>query len=213
MSKPRILLGDDHALILSGARTALEPQFEVVGQATDGRELVEAAAKLLPDVIVMDISMPTVNGFEAARQLRRILPATKLVFLSQHLSPAYLRQALRIGVSGYVLKSETSDELAQAVHAALHGKVFTSPSFGPDILSKLQNRTGALNRETADLTDRQREILQLLVDGRSNKEIAAALNLSVKTIEFHRAKIMAKLGAHNPSELALVALRQGIIPE
>lgn len=187
MSKPRILLGDDHALILSGVRMALEPRFDIVGQATDGEALV-AAAKLTA-------------------------PAAKLIFLSQHLSPAYLRQALQIGVAGYVLKSETTDELAEAIQAVMQGRIFVSPRFGADILSKLRNRSGKLNREQGELTERQRGILQLLFDGRSNKEIATSLELSIKTIEFHRAKIMSKLGARNASELARIALQRGIIPE
>src|SRR5215471_16188611 len=132
--KPRVLLGDDHVLILSGIRATLEPRFEVVGQATDGKALLEAAEKLRPDLIVLDISMPALNGFEVARQLKQILPATALVFLSQHLNPAYLKQALAIGASGYVLKSETTEELEPALFAALKGEIFTSPRFGEDVL-------------------------------------------------------------------------------
>ena len=211
--RPRVLLGDDHVLILSGVRTTLEPRFEVVGQATDGKALLAAAEELRPDVVVLDISMPSLNGFEVARQLKRTLPLTAVVFLSQHLSPAYLKQALAIGVSGYVLKSETTEELEPALVAALKGETFTSPRFGEDALARFQNRDGGLNREIAELTDRQRGILQLLVDGRSNKEIAATLNLSIKTIEFHRAKIMTKLGAQTAAELSKMAIRLGIVPE
>lgn len=211
--RPRVLLGDDHVLILSGVRTTLEPRFEVVGQATDGKALLAAAEELRPDVVVLDISMPSLNGFEVARQLKRALPLTAVVFLSQHLSPAYLKQALAIGVSGYVLKSETTEELEPALVAALKGETFTSPRFGEDALARFHNRDGGLNREIAELTDRQRGILQLLVDGRSNKEIAATLNLSIKTIEFHRAKIMTKLGAQTAAELSKMAIRLGIVPE
>lgn len=211
--RPRVLLADDHVLILSGIRAALDPHFEIVGEATDGKALLAAAERLHPDLIVMDISMPSLNGFEAARQLRQNIPSAAIVFLSQHLSPAYLKQALAIGVSGYVLKSETTDELEPALFAALRGERYTSPRFGADVLSRLQNRQGGLSREMAELTDRQREILQLLVDGRSNKEIATILNLSIKTVEFHRAKIMDKLGAQNAAELSRVAIRLGMIPE
>lgn len=211
--RPRVLLGDDHVLILSGVRATLEPRFEVVGQATDGRALLEAAEKLRPDVVVVDISMPSLNGFEVARQLKQTLPSAAVVFLSQHLSPSYLKQALAIGVSGYVLKSETTDELEPALVAALRGETFTSPKFGGDVVSRLRNRNGGLSREMAELTDRQRQILQLLVDGKSNKEIAATLNLSIKTIEFHRAKMMSKLGAQSAAELSRLAIRLGIIPE
>lgn len=213
MKRPRVLLADDHVLILSGIRATLEPRFEIVGQATDGKALLEAAGRLKPDIIVLDISMPSLNGFEAARQLKQIAPSTALVFLSQHLSPAYLKQALAIGVSGYVLKSETTEELEPALMAALRGEVFTSPRFGEDVLSRLQNRNGGLTREIAELTDRQRQVLQLLVDGKSNKEVATALNVSIKTVEFHRARIMNKLGAQTAAELSRVAIRLGMIPE
>jgi DNA-binding NarL/FixJ family response regulator len=213
VKRPRVLLADDHVLILSGIRATLEPRFEIVGQATDGKALLEAAGRLKPDIIVLDISMPSLNGFEAARQLKQIAPSTALVFLSQHLSPAYLKQALAIGVSGYVLKSETTEELEPALVAALRGEVFTSPRFGEDVLSRLQNRNGGLTREIAELTDRQRQVLQLLVDGKSNKEVATALNVSIKTVEFHRARIMNKLGAQTAAELSRVAIRLGMIPE
>jgi len=213
MNKPRVLLGDDHALILSGVRATLAPRYDVVGEATDGRALVAAAERLQPDIVILDISMPLLNGFEAARQLRLSLPAAKLIFLSQHLSPAYLRQAIEIGVTGYVLKSETTEELEPAINAVLKGETFISPRFGDEALSKMRGRDGALNRVQGDLTERQRQILQLLADGQSNKEAAAILNLSVKTIEFHRAKMMSKLGAHSGAELTRIAIQQGIIPE
>ena len=212
MMKPRIFLADDHALILGGLRSLLEPEFEVVGQATDGKALVESAVGLRPDAVVLDISMPLLNGFEAARQLRKLIPQTALIFLSLHLSPAYLKTALQIGVSGYVLKSNTTDELRTALATVLKGSLFISPSFGPDILDRLRDRDGGINNETSDLTDRQREILQLIVDGRANKDIADRLNLSIKTVEFHRAKIMTKLGARSPAELTRLAMQQGILP-
>ena len=212
MMKPRIFLADDHVLILGGLRALLEPEFEVVGQAADGRALVELAVGLRPDAVVLDISMPLLNGFEAARQLRKLIPDTALIFLSLHLSPAYLKTALQIGVSGYVLKSNTTDELRKALLAVLKGELFVSPSFGPDILDKLRGRSGAINNESGELTERQREILQLIVHGRANKEIADRLNLSIKTVEFHRAKIMTKLGARSPAELTRLAMQQGILP-
>lgn len=144
--------------------------------------------------------------------MRQLLPSTGLIFLSQHLSPAYLRQALEIGVAGYVLKSETTDELEPAVHAVLKGETYVSPRFGSETLSRLRARGGNLNRKKGDLSDRQRQILQLLIDGRSNKEIATIINLSIKTVEFHRSQIMSKLGAHSGAELTKLAIQQGIIP-
>lgn len=212
MKKPRIFLADDHALILGGLRALLEPEFEVIGQASDGKALVESVVDLRPDAVVLDISMPILNGFEAARQLRKLVPGTALIFLSLHLSPAYLKTALQIGVSGYVLKSNTTDELRDALVTALKGNLFISPSFGSGILETMRGRTGGINNEISGLTDRQREILQLIVDGRANKEIADLLNLSIKTIEFHRAKIMAKFGARSSAELTRLAMQEGILP-
>lgn len=213
MESISVLIGDDHALILDGIRAALVPHFSVVGQARDGMSLVKAAEELRPEIVVLDISMPILNGFEAGRKIKDILPSTKLIFLSQHLNPAYLRQALKIGASGYVLKSETTEELQRAITLALRGETYISPSFGEDAIAQLWSRTKELNRESAELTDRQREILQLIVGGHGNKEIAEILNLSTKTIEFHRAKIMDKLGVRSAAELAKVSLQRGLIPE
>jgi DNA-binding NarL/FixJ family response regulator len=213
MNNKRVLLGDDHVLILEGIRAALEPQFTIVGRAMDGKMLVMAAEELRPDIVVLDISMPVLNGFESARQIKSILPSVKLVFLTQHLNPAYLRQALKIGVSGYVLKSEAADELQRAVSAVVRSKTYISPSFGTGVIEHLWNRSGDMNQEWAGLTERQRQILQLIVEGRGNKEIADTLHLSIKTIEFHRSKLMSKLGVRSAAELGKVALQQGLIPE
>jgi DNA-binding NarL/FixJ family response regulator len=213
MSNKRVLLGDDHVLILNGIRATLEPQFTIIGQAMDGRALVKAAGELRPDIVILDISMPILNGFECARHIKNILPSVKLIFLSQHLNPAYLKQALKIGVSGYVLKSETAEELKHAISIVLRGETYISPSFGAEVIEGLWNRSKQVSHESADLTDRQRVILQLIVEGRGNKEIADALNLSIKTIEFHRAKLMTKLGVRTAAELGKVALQQGLIPE
>lgn len=210
--KARILLGDDHALILDGLRNVLQSQYEIAGLAKDGRALVQAAEKLKPDLVVVDISMPLLNGFEAAKQIKKSLPHTKVIFLSQHLNPAYLKQALRLGASGYVLKAGATEELQQAIEAVLRGKTYITPAFGEDVIARLWNREGELSEESEGLTERQREILQLIVEGRGNKEIADILHLSVKTIEFHRARIMAKLGVKTVAELTKAALQQGLIP-
>ena len=210
--KVRVLLGDDHALILDGIRAALQLQYEIVGLAKDGRALVEAAERLKPDLVILDISMPLLNGFEAAKQIKKNLPQTKLIFLSQHLNPAYLRQALRLGASGYVLKSGATEELQQAIGTALRGKTYITPAFGEEVIARLWNREGQLSEETEALTDRQREILQLIIEGRGNKEIAEIIHVSVKTVEFHRARIMAKMGVKSVAELTKAALQQGLIP-
>jgi DNA-binding NarL/FixJ family response regulator len=209
--KAKVVLGDDHALILDGLRAALQPHYEVVGLAKDGRALVQAAEKLKPDVVVLDISMPLLNGFEAAKQIKRDRPATKLIFLSQHLDPAYLKNALKLGASGYVLKSGATEELRVAINDALQGKIYITPAFGEDVIARLWNSSGELSEESEDLTDRQREILQLIVEGRANKEIADIIHVSVKTVEFHRARIMAKMGVKTVAELAKVAVQKGLI--
>jgi len=210
--KTKVLLGDDHVLILDGLRSALQAQYEIVGVARDGRILVSEAERLKPDLVVIDISMPLLNGFEAAKQIKKSLPHTKLIFLSQHLNPAYLKHALRLGASGYVLKSGATEELQQAIGKALRGKTYITPAFGEDVIARLWNREGELSEEAEGLTDRQREILQLIIEGRGNKEIAEIIHVSVKTVEFHRARIMAKLGVKSVAELTKVALQQGLIP-
>jgi DNA-binding NarL/FixJ family response regulator len=162
--------------------------------------------------LILDISMPLLNGFDSARRIREILPSVKLIFLSQHLNPAYLKQALKVGVSGYVLKSGATEELQEAIRTVLRGQTYITPSFGEDVLARLWNNSGDVSQETEGLTDRQREILHLIVEGRANKEIANILHLSIKTIEFHRARVMAKLGVRTVAELTKVALQQGLIP-
>jgi DNA-binding NarL/FixJ family response regulator len=200
-------------LILDGIRASLQQQYEIVGLAKDGRALVQAAEKLKPDVVILDISMPLLNGFEAAKQIKKSLPATRLIFLSQHLNPAYLKQALKLGASGYVLKAGATEELHQAISTVSRGKIYITPAFGEETIARLWSRTGELNQEEEDLTDRQREILQLIVEGRGNKEIADIIHVSIKTVEFHRARIMAKLGVKTAAELTKAALQQGLIPE
>jgi DNA-binding NarL/FixJ family response regulator len=210
--KLKVLLGDDHALILDGLRAALQSNYEIVGVAKDGRTLVREAEQLKPDFVIIDISMPVLNGFEAAKQIKKSLPQAKLIFLSQHLNPAYLKQALRLGASGYVLKSGAIEELQQAIATVLRGKTYITPAFGEDVIARLWNREGELSEEAEGLTDRQREILQLIIEGRGNKEIAGVIHVSVKTVEFHRARIMAKLGVKSVAELTKVAIQQGLIP-
>jgi DNA-binding NarL/FixJ family response regulator len=208
----RLLLGDDHSLILDGLRAALQQQYEIVGLAKDGRALVQAAERLKPDLVIVDISMPLLNGFEAAKQIKESLPSVKIIFLSQHLNPAYLKHALKLGASGYVLKSGATEELQQAIGEVFRGRTYITPAFGEETIARLWNRSGEISEESEDLTDRQREILQLIVEGRGNKEIADIIHVSVKTVEFHRARIMAKLGVKTVAELTKIALQQGLIP-
>jgi DNA-binding NarL/FixJ family response regulator len=210
--KPRLLLGDDHPLILDGIRASLQVQYDIVGLAKDGRALVQSAEQLKPDIVIVDISMPLLNGFEAAKQIKKSLPSAKVIFLSQHLNPAYLKQALKLGASGYVLKAGATEELHEAITTVLRGKTYITPAFGEDVIARLWNRSGEINNESEELTDRQREILQLIAEGRGNKEIADIIHVSVKTVEFHRARIMSKLGVKTAAELTKVALQQGLLP-
>lgn len=211
----RVLLADDHVLIRAGLRMVVDAQADltVVGEAGDGREAVAMAESLKPDVVVMDIGMPTLNGIEAARQVREKLPDIQVVMLSMHADEGYVLRALKAGAKAYLLKDSAEADLARAIRAAAEGKSFFSPAVGrvllEDYVRKLQ-RTGA--EDSYDLlSPREREILQLVAEGKSSKEIAHLLNLSVYTVETHRARVMQKLNLRGIPELILYAVRKGII--
>ena len=211
----RVLLADDHTLIRAGLRMVIDAQSDlsVVGEADDGREAVALAAKLKPDVVVMDIGMPSLNGIEAARQISASSPETRIVMLSMHSDEGYVLRALKAGACAYLLKDSAEADLARAIHAAASGRSFFSPAVGKvlleDYLRKLQ-RTGA--EDSYDLlSPREREILQLVAEGKSSKDVANLLDLSVSTVETHRARIMQKLNLHGIPELILYAVRKGII--
>ena len=206
MPRPRILLADDHSLILGGIRALLEPRFDIAGEAADGRALIELALRLVPDLIILDVTMPLLNGIEAARQIRARRPSARMLFLTMHADPFYLREALQAGASGYVLKSSASQELLQAVDRVLEGGTYISAAFPPEL-----RETSLGPARDATLTDRQREVLQLVAEGRGNKEIAALLGISVKTVEFHRGQLMRILGVHTTAELTRFAIRLGLI--
>ncbi len=207
----RILLGDDHALVLKGIRSLLEPYHDVVGAAVDGNALVQAASLLKPDLIVLDISMPLLNGLDAAQQIQRRVPNAKLIFVTMNASPMYLRRAIEAGACGYVLKTGAIEELLTAVETVRQGRLYVTPGFGPEVMESLWDRSGKIGREGTGLTARQREIMQLLSEGRLNKDIAHLLGISVKTVAFHRANLMARLGARSGAELARIAMEQGLI--
>ena len=211
MGKLRILLGDDHSLLLEGVRRLLENHYDVVGWAANGRVLVEAAARLAPDVVVLDASMPVLNGIDAAREIKKLLPTTALVFLSMHSNAIYLRKALEAGASAYVLKSGASEELLTAIEKAIRGVSYVSPGFGQDALDCLRRSPEKPTRAVIELTHRQRQILQLVAEGKQNKEIAEILSVSVKTVEFHRSCLMKKLGTHTVAELTRFAIQEGLI--
>lgn len=206
----RILLGDDHALLLNGVKGLLTTRYEVVGTAENGRALVDAAVALRPDIVILDVSMPLLNGIDAARQIRDLLPAALIVFLSMHANPIYVRKGFALGASGYVLKSGAAEELLVALEQVTRGRQYVSPEFGDDFLAPGGERA-TLSRAPTALTDRQRQILQLVAEGRHNKEIAEILSVSVKTVEFHRGRLMHKLGARSVAELTRYAIREGVI--
>jgi len=212
MPKARLLLADDHAIILEGLRRILEPEFEIAGVAANGRDLVDQARLLRPDAVVLDIGMPLLNGVEAARQIRAALPATKLVFLTQNTDRAYVHAAFQAHASGYLLKQSAVSELPVAVREALAGRFYVSPMICNGIAEAMLNP----NRNPAELfggglTARQREVLQLVAEGKTAKEIAAILTISTKTVEFHKSAIMEELGLRTTAELTRYALDQGIV--
>jgi two-component system response regulator NreC len=215
MTPIRILLADDHAVMRTGLRLVLErqPDFEVVGEASDGREAVAMVQKYSPDILVTDIGMPNLNGIEAARQVAAGSPQVSVVILSMHSDEAYVLRALKAGARAYLLKESAESDLIAAIRAVSSGKAFFSPAVSrmlvEDYVRQLQDREIEDSYEL--LTTREREILQLIAEGKSNKEIAAALNLSLYTVETHRGNLMEKLGLHTVPELILYAVRKGVI--
>jgi DNA-binding NarL/FixJ family response regulator len=210
MQKPRVLLADDHKIVMEGLRGLLEQQFELVGFATNGRELIEQASALRPDVIVADISMPLLNGIEAVRKLLEDDKHVKVVFLTMHPDQTYASRALEAGASAYVLKHSASDELVAAIHEVLRGGKFLSESLKNPALAELLHQTRRHVKETIELTTRQREVLQLLVEGKSAKEIATVLNISPRTVETHKYQMMDDLGVKTSAQLVQYAIRHGL---
>ena len=215
MKKLRILLADDHIVMRTGLRALLErqPNLEVVGESENGRETVALAASLRPDVVVMDVGMPVLNGIEATQTIVTQCPTTAVVVLSMHADESYVMRSLKAGARGYLLKDSAAADLIGAIQAISQGKSFFSPKvsriLAEDYVRVLKQK-GAV--DTYDLlTSREREILQLLAEGKTNKEVATALNISLYTAETHRSHILQKLNLHNSAELVLYAVRKGII--
>jgi len=210
LKKPSVLMADDQSMILAGLRKLVEADYDVVGTVEDGRALVEAAQKLRPDLILLDISMPLLNGLEAARQLRTLVPDSKIIFLTMHASPAYATEAFQAGAAGYLLKHSAADELSQAIKSVLQGRHYLTPLLTKEVMdSVLSPSTGERGTATA-LTPRQREVLQLVAEGHGTKEIATILSLSVKTVEFHKARLMQQLNLHSVANLTKYAITEGI---
>lgn len=215
MKMIRILLVDDHTVVRKGLRLLLESNegFVVVADAADGREAVALAERHTPDVVVMDASMPGLNGIEAARQITAKLPHTAVVFLSMHSDEGYVLKALKAGARAYLLKDSAEYDLINAIRAVTEGKAFFSPAISKmlveDYMRQMQER--AVEDSYELLTTREREVLQLLAEGKNNKDVASILNLSLYTVETHRSNILQKLNLHSGAELILYAIRKGVI--
>ena len=218
MAPFRIVLADDHEVVRAGLRALLEEQsgWEVVAEAADGRDAVEKASKLKPDVVVIDIAMPSLNGLEAVRQIVKAVPNTKVLVLTMYDSDPLIQQVLQAGARGYLLKSDAGRDLVSAIDALRRNKTFFTPKVSQMVLEGYLDKSPREKEaedepESLRLTSRQREIVQLLAEGKSSKEVAAVLGLSVKTAETHRANIMRKLDCHSVTELVRYAIRNHII--
>lgn len=207
----RILIADDHTLMLDGIRLMLEPEFELVGSVEDGQALLAAAKKLHPDVILVDISMPLLNGIDAAVQLRKAVPSAKLIFVTMHADADYVTEAFRAGASGYLLKRAAASELLTAIREVLKGNQYVSPLVTRTALNSFLNSQTSPGKLSHTLTARQREVLQLVGEGRSRKEVAEILHISVKTVEFHKATLTRELHLKTTADFTRYAIEHGMI--
>ncbi len=211
-----VLLAEDHSIVREGLRTLLqvEADLEVVGEAASGRLAVELAGKLHPDVIVMDIAMPLLNGIEATRQILKIAPATRVLMLSAHSDDAYVDQVIALGAAGYLIKQTAANVLPRAIREVARGKMFFSPAITKRLDHQNQTtpaRDGVLKKKSTRLTSREMEVLQLIAEGKANKQTASELGIGIKTVEKHRAQLMAKLDIHDTAGLTRYAIGAGII--
>ena len=212
MTRPRAIIADDHAIVLAGLSKLVEERCEVVAIVEDGRQLVEAAERLKPDLIILDISMPVLNGLDAARQIRGFLPGVKLLVLTVHSSATYAMEAFKAGADGYLLKQSAAVELEHAIATVLKGQSYLTPAVTRPILNQaIDSQSPHARLDSTVLTPRQREVLRLVAEGRSAKEIARTLGLSSKTIEFHKKRIMEVLGLRSTPELMRFAIADGLV--
>lgn len=206
MKKTRIVIADDHTLVLEGLRRILEAEFDLAGTAENGRDLLRLVEETKPDVVLLDISMPMLNGIDAARQLLKTAPQTKIIFVTMHADSDYVAEAFRSGASGYVLKRSAASELVNAIQEVMKGRYYVTPLVTREALSPLFGAGPEPKKLSSTLTSRQREVLQLVAEGRSVKEIAAILKVSAKTVEFHKSALMDRLGIHTTAELTRYAI-------
>lgn len=210
MKRLRVVLADDHIIVAEGLRRLLEPEFELVGVVEDGRALLAAVRELKPDVVISDITMPELNGVEALEELKLVNPNVRVVFLTMHHNVAYARKALEAGALGYVLKHSAPEELILAVRAAAAGRTFITPDIAGEVLQSMRDGGNTSTDPVQNLTLRQREILRLLVDGLSAKVISSRLNISPRTVEFHKYAMMETLNVSSSAELIRIALQSGV---
>jgi DNA-binding NarL/FixJ family response regulator len=208
---PRILIADDHTLVAEACRKLLESEYDVVGTVSNGRALVRAAAELKPHLIIVDVAMPLLNGLDAGQQVKEFLPSVKLVFLTMNHDADLAAEAFRRGASGYLLKTCAASELTIAVRDVLKGKSYLSPTIARDTVNFLLRQDKKLIQESDKLTERQREVLQLLAEGKCMKEVADVLNITTRTVAFHKYRIMEVLNAKNGAELIQYAIRNHLI--
>ena len=211
MKRPTVLLADDHVIVTEGLRSLLEPEFELVDIVQDGRALLDAAGKHHPDVIVTDISMPDLNGLDAVRQLKKQESDAKVIVLTMHSDALLATEAFRAGASGYVIKQSAGEELVAAMHEVLEGRVYVTPALQQEVLEAFMKSGGEPGKAVIELTPRQREVLQLVAEGRTMKEIAGTLNISTRTVESHKYEMIQKLGAQTTAGLIRYAIKLGLV--
>jgi DNA-binding NarL/FixJ family response regulator len=211
MKRPRVLLADDHRLLREAFAQLLAPGCDVVGTVADGRALLAAAPELRPDIVVLDIAMPLLNGLDAARQLKGLMPEVKVVFLTVNEDPHLAAEALRAGASGYLLKNSAASELLHAVQEVSQGRCYVTPLANLTLVDHLPDSEP--DKKTGGLTGRQREVLQLLAEGHTMKQIARILKITVRTVGFHKYRMMEELGLRSTAELVQYAIKQGLVSE
>jgi DNA-binding NarL/FixJ family response regulator len=213
VTRPRILMAEDHSLVLAGLRRLVEDEGDIVGTVENGRALIEEAQRQRPDIILLDISMPLLNGLDAARQLKHLVPESKLIFLTVHATPTYVAEAFKVGASGYLIKQSAAAELKQAIQAVRRGQHYMTPLVTKETMGTAfrPSKGPVCKRPVTALTPRQREVLQLIAEGKGTRAIASIMHISVKTVEFHRTRIMDELNLHSTAELTRYAIAEGLV--